>query len=419
MRIDRRSANRNFAQGSGSGSGSGSRATRVKSEHDDRAGPSHRSSGPAIKNEDGGYISSDDDQNAEFPRKDIDFIEISSDEDEAAPVGSRGRGFLPVRIGRKEHKERVIGINTEASTEASAKLLQQAEASGSAPTADVLERTTQKAKGKMKDLEITGERKPYKGMWQEDDRPDVEVKSEPLSDEEMAGAEQVGIGASSNKAGKQAEQLPTEERKSKPRGKPEPNLQTDEERAEWARFQSNLQHIRAELGPATELQTVDGSGDVNMTDAAANASKPSVRDDHVYLFQFPPIMPDLLLPGVKKEPSDAQPSNSQPPPGGELVIKKEEESVNSLAQIPEGPRLSSGKVGKLRVHQSGRTTLDWGGTSYELTPGNQASFLQEVVSVHVVPEKDRVVEEDAGEAISFGRVKGKFVVTPDFSQLFN
>lgn len=71
----------------------------------------------------------------------------------------------------------------------------------------------------------------------------------------------------------------------------------------------------------------------------------------------------------------------------------------------------------MRVHESGRTTLDWGGTSYELTPGNKASFLQEVASLNMRPENERAAPEDAGEAISLGRVKGKFVVVPNWGEM--
>jgi DNA-directed RNA polymerase III subunit RPC4 len=114
------------------------------------------------------------------------------------------------------------------------------------------------------------------------------------------------------------------------------------------------------------------------------------------------VEPSASVPTVKKEASK---------------VKVEEGFSDTAAKPVQGPRFASGFVGKLRVRQSGRTTLDWGGTSYELAPGNKASFLQEVVSIHVVPEKDRVVPEDAGEAVSFGRVKGKFVVTPDWSEM--
>lgn len=411
--IDRKANNRNF---SGFGSGSGSRAERVKNEDGNHGGSSgYRSTGgggggPSIKREDGGYVSSEDEEETDFPRRDIDLIEISSDENDT-PAERPGRSTLPVRIGRKEHQERAFGINTDASTEASAKTLEDAEdADGKTPTANASGRTSGKGKGKAKDIEITGSRKPFKGVWQDPD--DTIVKSEPVSDDEnMADSEQIGIVEPVEKSAPS----PETERKSKTRlqSTSEPVLQTDEDRAEWARFLSNLRHIRAELGPE-ETPAVDAAGDANMADAAAEGKKASVRDNNVYLFQIPPLMPELLLPDDKKD----LPDSPAPPIKAEPVkIKVEEGFSDPSAKASEGPRFASGLVGKLRVRQSGRTTLDWGGTSYELTPGNKASFLQEVVSINVIPEKDRVVEEDAGEAVSFGRVKGKFVVVPDWSQM--
>ncbi|KAJ4290331.1 hypothetical protein N0V90_010547 [Kalmusia sp. IMI 367209] len=393
--------------GGGSGSGSGSRAARVKDEDDD--------AGPGIKREHGGHISSDDDDEdtAEFRRKDIDYIELSSDEGEAPRVASpRPHAHLPIRIHRKEHVERKFGINTDSSTQAPASATQQVEASSSS-TAEI----SHKGKGKAKDVEITGERKPYKGMWQDSDGPDdVKVKAEPSSeDEEAENREQVGIGAASTKA----ERSPERERRSKLLSKDEPSFQTEEERDEWNRIQFNLAGMRKELGPPDqENSTEDASGDIGMVDAGADGGKPNVRDDHTYLFQLPPIMPELLLPGIKKEPSDAQPSLAEAATAkGQPVIKKEEEFSDAQANVGKGARFASGHVGKLRVHRSGRTTLDWGGTSYELGAGNPASFLQEVVSLQIIPEGKRVVPEDAGEAYSYGGIKEKFVVTPNFSQL--
>ncbi|KAF1846966.1 uncharacterized protein K460DRAFT_392427 [Cucurbitaria berberidis CBS 394.84] len=420
---------------SGFGSGSGSRAVRIKNDGDGQAGPSHRSGGgggggrgSSIKREDGGYVSSSEEDDAEFPRKDIDLIEISSDEDDAtpdtAPKPRASRTALPVRIGRKEHQERTFGINTEASTETSAKILEQAEATGQAMTPAASEQVSRKGKAKAKDVEITSVRKPFRGVWQDNQDSEVSVKAEAISDDEnMADAEQVGIAKPlTQPIEQQGPSSPDAERKPpvKVISATEPVMQTDEDRAEWARFQSNLRHIRAELGPE-EVPAVDASGDMNMADAATNDKKPTVRDNNVYLFQIPPLMPELQSPSIKKEPSDAQNTTASALPQAikpEPKVKLEEGGFSDpSAKASSGPRFASGQVGKLRVRQSGRTTLDWGGTSYELTPGNKASFLQEVVSINVVPETSRVVPEDAGEAVSFGRVKGKFVVVPDWESM--
>ncbi|KAF2705832.1 hypothetical protein K504DRAFT_413746 [Pleomassaria siparia CBS 279.74] len=308
------------------------------------------------------------------------------------------RTSLPVRIGRKEHHDRVVGINTEASAETPVKI-QPTEATNMASTTEASEGILRKGKGKAKDFEITG----------------VQIKPEPVSDnEEPVPAEEVGIFEASNKALENQEpQSPESEKKGKARVKfaPEPVMQTDEDRQEWARFQSNLRHIRAELGPNPEA--VDATGDAVMADSAdaAGKSKMSVRDNNVYLFQVPPVMPDLLPPTVKPEESNeplvTAPSTQQAP------IKIEEGTTGATAKAG----ITSGFVGKLRVHESGRTTLDWGGTSYELNPGHKASYLQEVVSLNVVPEKDRVAEEDGGDATSYGRVKGKFVVVPAWEKM--
>jgi DNA-directed RNA polymerase III subunit RPC4 len=370
-----------------------------------------------MKMEDDGDVSSENEEDAEFKRKDIDLIELSSDEDQAAP-SARFRTNLPVRIGRKEHKERTLEINTEASTEASAKILQETEASGDSQANG--QSKANKGEGRAKDIEITGEQNPSKGMQQEPEDTNVNVKSEPHSDDEMqVDAEQVGIGAGGQAAEPQG--APRAERKVRFQESKEPQLQTEEERAEWARFQANLRHIRTELGPEEE-SAVDGSGDVNMEDAAANARKPTRRDDQVYLFQLPPVIPELLEAKVKKEASDSHSKGPDLPPQPVKVdgvqVKTEEEFSSAIPKPAEGPRIGSGRVGKLRVHQSGRTTLDWGGVDFELTPGRPVSFLQEVVAMNVIPEEKQDVPEISGEAVSFGRVKGKFIVTPDFSTIF-
>ena len=391
-----------------SGYGTGSRATQVKQEQmgGESSGSQRASRASGVKREDGGYISSDDDEDANLPRKDIEMIEISSSEEDAGASSIRREKMnLPVRVGRREHHARFIGINTEASADLHIKGQQQFEVAGTSNEAG--EGASRKGKAKVKDLETTDVQKPYKGVWQDADEPEVQIEPEPANDDEEQGsAEEVGIYAAANKAvDDQGTSSPDVEKKGKARTKlgREPVLQTDEDRQEWARFQTNLRHIRAELGPVPE--DADVAGDVAMGDAGDTAGRVqmSVRDNNVYLFQLPPVMPDLLRPTVKSEPADESLA-AQP-------------TTQASIKVEEGAAFASGFVGKLRVHESGRTTLDWGGTSYELNPGQKASYMQDVVSLHLVPEKDRVVEEDGGEATSYGRVKGKFVVVPAWDRL--
>lgn len=358
----------------------------------------------------------DDDEDAEFPRKNIDFIELSSDENEAESA-PRSHGNMPVRIGRKPHKKKEFGINTDASTDVStsATTMPTDAAKGSRWSATD---ASHKGKGIAKEVEITGMSKKYKGMWQDSESGgDDKIKTEFMSsDDEAATREQVGIDTASVKV----EQSPERERKPKLPSNAMPSFQTEEERQEWERIQFNLLAIKDELG--TVEATMAEDGDTNMSDVVEMGSKASVRDGHTYLFQLPPTMPELLEPGQSKPKPKPEASEAQPPPlqaaaNGEAAIKMEEEFSDPRANKGTGPRFASGRVGKLRVHKSGRTTLDWGGISFEVGPGIPASFLQEVVSLEVIPADKRVVPEDAGEALSFGRIKEKFVVTPNWEQL--
>jgi DNA-directed RNA polymerase III subunit RPC4 len=127
---DRKANARSF---SGFGAGSGSRAVRVKNEGDEN-GPSGSGGysggrgggggggGSSIKREDGGIVeSSEDEEDQEFPRRDIDLIEISDDEDGVDTNERPSRSALPIRITRKEHQEKTLALNTEASAETAPK----------------------------------------------------------------------------------------------------------------------------------------------------------------------------------------------------------------------------------------------------------------------------------------------------------
>lgn len=280
------------------------------------------------------------------------------------------------------------------------------------------EKATRKGKGKVKDVEITGVRKPYKGMWQDGDDEEVRIKEESVSDDEdMTDAVAVGISEPTAKEPVKASiSSPDTEKKPKARGKAgtEPVMQTDEERAEYDRYLKNLEAVRSELGPETE--EVDAAGDSNMQDAGV--VKRTVRDNNAYLFQFPPRMPGSRNQDIKKEPTESTQRISAPPDnGGAKTIKtedtKEEDEKPRRRRMPVTP----GIVGKIRVHQSGRTTFRWGGETFDLTPGNPAGFMQEVLEVEDVPLSMRVIPNEGGYGTSFGRVKGKFVVTPSWKTM--
>jgi DNA-directed RNA polymerase III subunit RPC4 len=298
--------------------------------------------------------------------------------------------LLPVRIGRREHVERAVAINTEASSEAAAKILQQAEATGGEIKAEPVDLVTRKGKGKAKDLEITGVRRPYKGMWQEDDESDVPVKAEPLSDDEaMPDAVPVGNTELSEPVANGAKLKKEPKIRIRSKKGQEPVLQTEEEKQEHARFNMFQNAVRFELGP-------DGD----------ETAEP--RTESTYIFQLPPIAPRAKVGDVKTEPEPAP----VPAPGTKVVkktVKADPDKTKTQAML-----LGDSAVGKIRVHESGRTTLLWGGKVYDMIASNPADSVGEVMEVNHIPENMRVVPEDHGDGSDIGRVKGKFVALPSW-----
>ncbi|XP_047537344.1 DNA-directed RNA polymerase III subunit RPC4 isoform X2 [Vanessa atalanta] len=75
--------------------------------------------------------------------------------------------------------------------------------------------------------------------------------------------------------------------------------------------------------------------------------------------------------------------------------------------------LEEGKIGKLRVHRSGRVTLLLGDTVFEVCSGTKASFYQEVVST-AVDEASR-----SANLVSLGALQHKLNITPHWQTMFD
>ncbi|XP_045779498.1 DNA-directed RNA polymerase III subunit RPC4 isoform X3 [Maniola jurtina] len=110
------------------------------------------------------------------------------------------------------------------------------------------------------------------------------------------------------------------------------------------------------------------------------------------------------LPGRGGGGDDARPSTSAEEGGGD---KPQVDNRCRLADLEEG------KIGKLRVHRSGRVTLALGDTIFEVCAGTKASFHQEVVSV---------AADDASRSacmVSLGALTHKLNVTPHWRDMFH
>ncbi len=156
----------------------------------------------------------------------------------------------------------------------------------------------------------------------------------------------------------------------------------------------------------------------------------------MFLFQLPPILPPLKVKkmepapnSVKPEPNDDvlmldQPSDGPPvnvdltndEDGEEEMDGEEDEEKNNQEAGREWPK-TGGLVGKLVIRKSGKVTLDYGGMSLAVESGIQTNFLSTAVLLHMndaKPSSDP--SEAAGPAYGMGKVEGKFVCAPIFSE---
>jgi len=436
------------------------------------SGPSGgRSGGPSrIKSEGGDdgvvyagdYESDSSVEEVQGPRKkDIDHINLVSD-DEGGPAP----GQAPIRVQRVEHRDRNQPITTEKSRQDADKMLENLEKKSTAVKEGNTSRTpsptaTRKGKQRAKEAEATTEEHKWKGVYSDSEGEHenaVAVKPDP---------DAMDVDGEQQDESQPAPKAPTspEKRKARSRRTVVPETQTQEDREEWERHMFGLETLRDELGEivtAPPPTTTDAGGDANMADST---TAPAVdrRADRVYLFQFPPVLPDLELtePSSAPAPADTDtattsgPLTDETPADGPTAEKvkaepkspelsraipaakipnsadkpiKVEDTTNSAPRL--SPHLASGRVGKLRIHASGRATMDWGGTSLQLNMGVDAQFLQDVVVVRKFEQEIKEDEEDkeaaaaaaaaekiGGEVLALGQVKGKFVVTPDWAEI--
>ena len=468
--------------------------------------------GKRIKTE-GGYVSSDEEPDAAAgPRVNIEHINLVSDEDSDGEVKSNkgkeraksvkapGWALKPVRLDRHEHLERVVGVSTEASPLTSAELRKKAqekdEAEGSLfiPQEEgesaTIKTEKKKPTAKRKDVEFVRNERKWKGVYQDSDVSDNDtpkIKDEPIDESDAMLIDTPPAATTTTKAvttspkptsatddpaPKQEAPTPTpskpkRHRKSIPRA-PKPVLQTEEDRAEWARHEEDIQILADELGlsasialpPVTKSNPLssttttgtDADGDTPIPEAGAEAEaetqtpaqgdastekeeddgkrpRKDKKDGHVYLFQFPPLVPTLLDPVVKSEDPDpdspasndaVETSSRLAPPTAAAaaaaagsashktppIIKPDPDRdvpfSSSIEDTKHHPSSSSsstldhssaavvvstsalgGLLGWLTVHEDGECVVSWGGPPFseQQDDGGDGSRKGEVLSM--------------------------------------
>lgn len=374
--------------------------------------------GVRIKYEDGGFISSEEDEH-QGPRKDIDFINLISDEEGDAEGGSarlNSPALMPVRIRRIEHKDRAPPVSAEAS--GVAMRIKQLDSDGDVAMEDVPSKPVRKGKQRAQDGKEHETQRRWRGVYQDEDEDDLLVDEEPSEDQPLMSSPKQPRSPGKSKRGK-AHQRPDS-----------PVFQTEEERQEHERQQNQIDILKAELG-GVRLES-----DEPIQDKKA---------DQIYIFQFPPKLPSLTNASaqVKDEPESPPlvPANRPASDGAaatpasitaqnSVPIKIEDDApvssatTFSFSRSAHLPTLTPGLVGKLKIHKSGKATLDWGGTSLRLNKAMDASFLQDVVMVRPATQQSAAEgsidlrSDIGGEALAFGQVRGKFAVAPDWEEMW-
>lgn len=406
----------------------------------------------------------------------------------------------PVRIDRLEHVERTAGVlatgpNSITSTELRRRAKERADAQGSLFISDDEEpqpaKATPKAKAvkKPKDVEFVRDERRWKGVYQEDEAG-PRIKDEHNDDDRVAfddiasitlpgtslqaesGAQALERVETAIPEKPSADDVNRREQRKRPSARTksrliQPILQTEEDRQEWTRYEEDLRLLSEELGfvkpDSLQTHSIDPDGDCKTDDGAGHSK--DKREGLVYLFQLPPIMPKILTaaereivnmestriekaekdktPDMSKpvdlklsQPSD--PNQKQPKPEPEETLVPDTRNANIF--MAKDSAIPAGRVGRLRVHNTGRVTATWGGASLELGRGSGSGLLQEVVMTeysrqHAIKlgaegkEKDnndgeggkekleeRISLGDKGWAI--GQLGGGFVMTPDWAKMF-
>ncbi|RVX75145.1 hypothetical protein B0A52_01422 [Exophiala mesophila] len=202
--------------------------------------------------------------------------------------------------------------------------------------------------------------------------------------------------------------------------------ETTEERAERLRLADDVYKLRQTFSDDPQTQYRRSRGQSSSSNKIKQDDEDETMDpeadmdyssQNLLLFQLPALTPYLhhsrheppSQPQVKEEPRDDQ---THPPPSTATTAKDSDPNAGTgtgpgpdrplppdgLLTATEPARLPSGLVGKLRLHKSGKVSLDWGGTDMEVRYGTEVDFLQDVVLIEppVVSSAGKTKKEDSG-----------------------
>ncbi|KAJ5279107.1 hypothetical protein N7478_004479 [Penicillium angulare] len=419
--------------GSGSGGGGGG-----------GGGRSRMRSGFTANSRNQEYDSSDDEL-----RVSIDKINIDEDEDDDFADDVKGKmprrrekGLRPVRVTRHEHEERTVHVNMESSSTKAAEIRAQAQK-------DAAEVVDDKSSPEEDNVE-----QPRVKEEPSDDN-DTPMEDVPAVDDDFLPRQRYRVRRKTSDP-LEAED-PKKDKKELPptavKRDPRELLRTKEETDEYDRHEEDLKHVlellthqepesdpEPEADTETEREKSQGAPETTTADGAgSNEDDPPIEklaNQHLlgqlFLMQFPPMTPNLTIPGSKDAPASGttRPQTQDQPDIKPEIGDQDVEITGEGAAESDRPSemitaaanwsLPAGRVGKLNVHKSGRITMDWGGVSFELDRATGVDFVQEALIVSQ-PEADASgqppKDDRRHEAWSMGQLSGKFTVMPNWDSI--
>ena len=402
------------------------------------------------------------DEDDDAPRVDIENINLASDDDDDEDVVMTGiaklskskgnefskRGDLkPIRLDRKDHKDRVTIVNTESTIKSTPK----EDTDPDSMTVD-----------ENRSSNSVQQKRPWTGTYEED----VQIKTEPGTIPEMTyplvptpsspPPPEFQVPGEIEDDNIELEIEPTRPEPSSPRTerplKPRhaskrkdkmPVMQTEEDRAEWERHVEDLDILRKELvglapRPDPQSKDKDTEGDTEMEQENTSSQ---MEDGRIYLFQFPPTLPKLFNETTSSNPNeikhggdfeimeshDLTKDKNAEVKSEEKVLEIKQEDLDADDELKRKERealvVEEGLMGRLVIRESGEVELIWGGTNMKVSRGVETSFYS---GGAVVDSKDQWVKDEKGKYVpvmqgsrgmilSMGMTMGKFVAAPDWT----
>ncbi|KAI1075872.1 RNA polymerase III RPC4-domain-containing protein [Whalleya microplaca] len=308
--------------------------------------------------------------------------------------GQKSTGSLPVGLLRMQHEEAEVKVKTTAELEAEER---QSSDEGELFVEDSPVREPRDVGLNNDDTEV----------WHAAPKGQVKVKTEPGTEPESMDVDMSDIPEAA-----QPKAPPSPELKRKPivtedgtaverTKKRKDKMSKDPEIVHNA---IDLEALLRELSFSTPAAREEGQ---EAEQGEQQEPQGQEKDNLMYLFQLPPILPPLSKPTDEAGIDLTSQDNSN---GASAKVKVEEGTEaprNAFSGLPP----EGGCIGKMNVRKSGKVEFDWGGTTLNLGMGTETEFLTSAIMLEQNENLENP-ELSTGFACGMGQVMGKFVLTP-------